>query len=141
MAVDVTSSLDDPWRGELDPGRGYKLLIGGEFVDGGDGETFECEYPFNGEPWGQVPIATADDVDRAVRAARLAFEDGWSRTKPFERAALLRRLADLIVEDADNLGLLQVHENGKLLTEMSGTGHGVARLTHFMAGLAETTHG
>jgi aldehyde dehydrogenase (NAD+) len=141
VAVDVTSSLDDPWRGELAPGRGYKLLIDGEFVDGGDGETFECEYPFTGEPWGQVPIATANDVDRAVRAARRAFDDGWSRTKPIERATLLRRLADLIVEDADNLGLLQVHENGKLLTEMSSTGHGVARLTHFMAGLAETTHG
>jgi len=141
MAVDFTDRVDDPWRDELASDRRYGMLIDGEFVDGESGETFHCEYPFTGEPWGSVPSATAGDVDRAVRAARRAFDDGWSRTKPIERATLLRRLADLIAEDADTLGLLQVHENGKLVGEMRGAGLGVARLTEFMAGLAESTHG
>jgi acyl-CoA reductase-like NAD-dependent aldehyde dehydrogenase len=141
MAVDLTDRVDDPWRDELASDRRYGMLIDGEFVDGESGETFHCEYPFTGESWGSVPSATAGDVDRAVRAARRAFDDGWSRTKPIERATLLRRLADLIAEDADTLGLLQVHENGKLVGEMRGAGLGVARLTEFMAGLAESTHG
>jgi aldehyde dehydrogenase (NAD+) len=135
-----TSPIADPWVGELASDRAYKLLIDGEFVDGESGETFECEYPYTGAKWGSVPLASAADVDRAVQAAHRAFET-WSRTKPVERATLLRRLADLIVEDAEVLGLLQCHENGKLLSEQGRIGHHLAALAHFMAGLAETTHG
>lgn len=141
MATEVAANSRSPWHGELASDRRYQMLIDGEFVDGEAGETFQCEYPYTGEPWGAVPVATAADVDRAVRAARRAFDDGWGVTKPIERATLLRRLADLIAADSELLGLLQVHENGKLISEMSGVGQGVARLTEFMAGLAETTHG
>lgn len=140
MALDTTATLD-PWHGELDSDHKYRLLIDGEFVDGETGETFQCEYPFTGEAWGAAPVATANDVDRAVRAARRAFEGPWSTTKPAERAALLRRLAELVLEDAEALGLLQVHENGKLLSEMSGTGAALSRFAYFVAGLAESTHG
>ncbi|MBV9593083.1 MAG: aldehyde dehydrogenase [Actinobacteria bacterium] len=129
------------WVGELASDRPYKLLIDGEFVDAEDGQTFQCEYPFTGELWGQAPLASAGDVDRAVRAARRAFDYGWGQSKPIERATLLRRLRDLVIRDAENLGLLQVHENGKLLSEMGQTGFGLARLADFMAGLAESTHG
>jgi aldehyde dehydrogenase (NAD+) len=117
------------------------MLIDGAFVDGVTGETFTCEYPFTGETWGRVPLASAEDVDRAVHAARRAFDGGWSQTKPKERAGLLRRLAGLIAEDAEILALLQVHENGKLLSEMSGVVPYVAELSTFMGGLAEIVHG
>jgi acyl-CoA reductase-like NAD-dependent aldehyde dehydrogenase len=137
----MTAAIADPWRGELSPARRYRMLVDGEFVDGESGESFSCEYPFTGEAWGSVPIATAADVDRAVRAARRAFEDGWAQSKPKERAALLRRLAALIAADAEILALLQVHENGKLLSEMGGVVPYVAELTEFMAGLAEIVHG
>jgi len=137
----LTTSTEDPWVGELDSARPYRMLIGGEFVDGETGETFQCEYPFTGQAWGSVPIATAADVDRAVRAARQAFDGGWSRTRPAERAALLRRLAGLCERDAEVLGLLQVHENGKLLREMGHTGAFLSGFAHFIAGLAESTHG
>lgn len=130
-----------PWQGELDPDRSYRLLIDGEFVDSADGQNFACEYPFTGERWGAAPLATAKDVDRAVRAAHRVFEGGWARTRPVERATLLRRLADLILADADVLGPLQVHENGKLLAEMGHTGLALAGLAEFMAGLAETSVG
>jgi acyl-CoA reductase-like NAD-dependent aldehyde dehydrogenase len=140
MSVDSTLA-GSPWHGELASEREYKLLIDGQFVDGEDGQTFQCEYPYTGKLWGRIPLATAGDVDRAVRAARRAFDDGWGQSKPIERATLLRRLGDLMAEDAEALGLLQVHENGKLLSEMSPSGLRLARLAEFMAGLAETSGG
>jgi len=141
VGTQLTESAADPWHGELSPRRAYKLLIDGEFVEGETGESFTCEYPFTGETWGQVPVASPGDVDRAVRAARSAFDGGWSQAKPKERAALLRRLAELIADDAENLALLQVHENGKLSSEMRAVVPYIAELTYFMAGLAETVHG
>ncbi len=116
------------------------MLIDGELVDGETGETFGCEYPFTGDAWGSVPVASAADVDRAVRAAHDAF-GRWSQTKPKARAALLRRLADLIAADAETLALLQVHENGKLLSEMGPVVPYIAELTQFMGALAEIVHG
>ncbi|HKX78934.1 MAG TPA: aldehyde dehydrogenase [Novosphingobium sp.] len=138
----TTSSRQDEsvWQGELDSDRAYKLLIDGEYVDAEDGRTFQCEYPATGEKWGAAPLAGGGDVDRAVRAARGAF-DGWSRTRPMERARVLRKLADLLIRDAKNLALLQVHENGKLLSEMAGTGHVMAGQAYYMAGLAEVSGG
>ena len=68
----------DPWQGELAPSRTYRMLVDGELVDGETGETFRCEYPFTGEAWGSVPVASAADVDRAVRAAQRAFDGGWA---------------------------------------------------------------
>ena len=136
------ATSETPWQGELAPDRKYRLLIDGEFVDAEDGRTFQCEYPFTGEKWGAVPLATKADVDRAVQAAHRAFYEGpWGRTRPVERANALRRLADLILEDSRTLGLLQVHENGKLLSEMKTSGPGLAALAEFMAGLAESATG
>jgi aldehyde dehydrogenase (NAD+) len=87
-------------------------------------------------------MAEKMDVDRAVLAARRAFDrDGWPQTPPSERAALIRRLAALIETNADALGLAQVRENGKLLTEMRGTVVAMVAHAYFYAGLAETMHG
>jgi aldehyde dehydrogenase (NAD+) len=132
---------DSPWRGELAPHRKYRLLIDGAFVDAEDGQTFQCEYAYTGEKWGAAPLATAADVERAAQAARRAFEGPWGRSRPIERATLLRRLADLLIEDGETLGFLQVHENGKLLSEMRYAAPGMAGLAEFMAGLAESTTG
>ena len=136
-----TTEVPSPWAGELAPDRPYKMLLDGQFVDAADGQTFQCEYPFTGEAWGAVPLASTDDVDRAVKAAHRAFDGGWATTRPAERASLLRRLGQLLLEDAEVLGLLQVHENGKLLTEMGVTGASMAAMADFMAGLAESVHG
>jgi aldehyde dehydrogenase (NAD+) len=141
IMLSATDTIESPWHGELAPDRPYRLLIDGEFVDAEDGRTFTCEYPYTGESWGAAPLATAGDVDRAVRAASKAFDGPWGRTRPVERATLLRRLADLLIEDAGTLGPLQVHENGKLLREMGHTGQAMAGLAEFMAGLAESSVG
>ncbi|MEJ7792641.1 MAG: aldehyde dehydrogenase family protein [Gaiellaceae bacterium] len=81
---------------------GYRLLIGGHDVDAASGETFEALNPTTGQPWAQVALAAAEDVDRAVSAARAAFEDErWRGLSPTRRGRLLMRLFDLIAERAE----------------------------------------
>ncbi|MBV8817265.1 MAG: aldehyde dehydrogenase family protein, partial [Acidobacteriaceae bacterium] len=79
-----------------DHDREYPMLIDGEWVGGSDGGTFRCVDPYDNTEWGIVPAATPEDVDRAVRAARRAFNAGWGTSSPFLRSALLRRLGDLL---------------------------------------------
>lgn len=118
--------------------RTYRMLIDGEWVPASSGETFACVDPYENCPWGQIPAATAQDVDRAVRAARRAFDfDGWPQTSPSARAALLCRLADLIDANADELARTQIHENGKLLSEMLPGTRFMAQHARYVAGLAE----
>jgi aldehyde dehydrogenase (NAD+) len=118
------------------------MLIDGEWVAATSGETFRCVDPYLEAEWGHVPVASAGDVDRAVGAARRAFdEDGWPQTAPAKRAALLRRLAELIERHADDLVERQIRENGKLITEMRPGADVVAGDCYFFAGLAETLAG
>jgi aldehyde dehydrogenase (NAD+) len=114
------------------------MLIDGAWVGAESGETFSCVDPYTEATWGHVPLAGAADVDRAVQAARRAFDsDGWPQTTPAARAALLRRLAQLIEENADALAHRQIRENGKLISEMRPGATAVAGDCYFFAGLAE----
>ena len=125
-----------------DVDREVRMLVDGEWVLAESGETFSCVDPYTEEPWGRVPIAGAADVDRAVRAARRAFDaDGWPQTSAAERAGLLRRLAQLIEENAETLTYRQIRENGKLVSEMRPGANALAADCHFFAGLGETLHG
>jgi aldehyde dehydrogenase (NAD+) len=118
------------------------MLVGGEWVDSADGATITCTDPFNRAPWATVPKATAEDVDRAVAAARTAFESApWSGYRPLQRAQLLRRLAELIERNSEELAILQVRENGKLLRELLGQAKLMANHCYYYAGLAEVLEG
>jgi aldehyde dehydrogenase (NAD+) len=91
-----------------------KLLINNHWVDSESGETFATCNPSTGEEICQVAAANAADVDKAVRAARNAFESGtWRRMSASERGRLLYRLADLIEKHADELARLEALDNGK----------------------------
>ena len=90
-----------------------QLLIGGEWVDAAAGGTFESIDPATGEPLATIARGEAEDVDRAVRAARAAFEGPWSRLNPSERGLLIHRIGDLIMENADELAELDSLDNGK----------------------------
>ena len=91
-----------------------RMLIGGRWVEAADGQMMSLRNPATGEELCVVPRATADDVDRAVLAARQAFDDsGWSRARPRERQNLLWKLADLMERDADVLAQLECLNNGK----------------------------
>lgn len=120
----------------------YPMYIGGEWVDSADGATITCTDPFNQEPWATVPKATAHDVERAVAAARTAFESApWSDFRPLQRAQLLRKLAEVIERNSDELAVLQVRENGKLLRELLGQAKLMSNHCNYYAGLAEVLEG
>lgn len=108
MTTIERSTLPHPFLdGEL-----KRLLIGGEWVEALSGETFESINPATGKVIATVAKAGAADIDRAVKAARTAFEGPWSHFTPFERQSLMLRIADVIDEKFDDLGLLETLDNG-----------------------------
>ncbi len=79
-------------------GEKHDLLIGGHWMPAASGETFASENPAKEDTIAHVAKGGPEDIDRAVKAARLAFEDGpWRRINPSERGQLLWKLADLFV--------------------------------------------
>lgn len=95
-----------------------RLLIDGQWIESA-GDQIPVVNPSDGTQVTTVPDATADEVDRAVRAARTALE-GWRHTNPFERAKILHRLAGLVREHQDRLAMLVTIEMGKPLAEARG---------------------
>ena len=98
----------------------YELYVAGGAVPPAGGRFYDTVDPYTGEPWARVPDADEADVDRAVRAARAAFEGEWGAKTGFERSRLMHKLADLIERDADRLAELESRDSGKLLREFSG---------------------
>ncbi|EJN13718.1 NAD-dependent aldehyde dehydrogenase, partial [Bradyrhizobium sp. YR681] len=76
-------------------GRTRKMFVDGAWVEARSGKVFETRNPATGEVIARVPRGEAADINLAVAAARRAFVGPWSRFKPFERQALLLRIADL----------------------------------------------
>src|ERR1700732_2311266 len=120
-----------------------QLFIDGQWTDAASGQTFDTPHPATGETLARVAEGGAEDIDRAVRAARRAFEEGpWGRMTPSERGRIIWRIGDLILEHADELAQLESLDNGKPV--------GVARaadvplaadLFHYMAGWATKIEG
>ncbi|WP_026917445.1 aldehyde dehydrogenase [Gordonia shandongensis] len=105
------------------------LYIGGKWVDPHSTQVLEVHSPATGDKVGSVPSADATDVDAAVRAARESFDSGvWRNTPPAQRAAVIRRAADLINERGDEIGALVSAEMGATpgdvatLQQLAGTG-------------------
>jgi aldehyde dehydrogenase (NAD+) len=122
--------------------RAFEMYIDGRWVAAESGETFRSEDPYTGEAWAELPKAGTADVDRAVLAARRAFDEGpWSRSTAQERAKLLRRLAQLLVEHGPRLAQMEVRDNGKLLREMSGQMAALPDHYDWFAGAAERIAG
>ena len=103
--------------------------------------TFESVDPYTGEGWARVPEATKSDVDDAVAAARAALSGEWGSMPGRERGALLRRLGELIAEEADELAIAETRDNGKLLREMGGQVRGLPAWYDYYAGLADKIDG
>jgi aldehyde dehydrogenase (NAD+) len=118
------------------------MLIAGSWCEAGSGQTFESFNPFTGKAWANVPRAGADDVDRAVRAARAAFEDpAWRGLNATQRGKLLTRLGDLVAANADALAELETRDNGKLINEMSAQLHYMPEWFRYFGGLADKIEG
>ncbi len=93
------------------------LYIGGEWVKPLDGGMMDSIDPATGKPWAKVAYGGKKDIDRAVSAARAAFEGPWGKMPAWERAALLRRLADLYQQHAPELAVLETRDSGRALRE------------------------
>src|ERR687890_1021025 len=87
-------------------------FIDGELVDAADGATEEVTNPANGEVIAEMPLSSEEDVNRAVAAAKGAFE-GWATTTPAERATAMLKLADILDEHAEELSDLEAADAGK----------------------------
>jgi phenylacetaldehyde dehydrogenase len=95
-------------------GRTRKMLIGGKWVEAASGKTFTTVDPSTEEPLAEVPAGEKEDIDRAVRAARAAFEGGpWRRMTASERGRALWKLADLIEARTEEFAQLETLDNGK----------------------------
>src|SRR5690242_18014610 len=96
----------------------WKLLINGEQVDAASGETFETYNPATNQVLARVAKAGGADVDRAVAAARAAFEGGkWPRTSAARRGALLNKVAEIMRRRSDEIARLEVLNNGKAISQ------------------------
>ena len=104
-------------RGIVDIRSSYGLFIGGEFVDGTDGRAFKTVSPSNAEVLAEVTEAGTEDVDRAVAAARGAYDGVWSRLSGRDRGKYLFRIARLVQERARELAVLESLDNGKPIRE------------------------
>jgi alpha-ketoglutaric semialdehyde dehydrogenase len=111
----------------------YRNFIGGEWVDAAEGETFETVNPATGEPLGIFPRSGIGDMDRAVDAAREAWEP-WRLVPAPKRAEILFRAAQSFVERKDELTELMVREMGKVRAEAGGDVQEAIDMTYYMAG-------
>jgi phenylacetaldehyde dehydrogenase len=120
-----------------------QLFINGHWVDAASGKTFETPDPATGETLARIAEGDAEDIDRAVKAARKAFEEGpWSRMTPSERGRIVWKIGEKILEHTDELAQLESLDNGKpFLVAQAADVPLAADLFHYMAGWATKIEG
>jgi acyl-CoA reductase-like NAD-dependent aldehyde dehydrogenase len=120
----------------------YGLYIGGEVTGAESGATFDSINPTSGRVWATHAHAGAEDVDRAVHAAREAFDgEAWRGLSPTRRGRLMRRLADLIADRAEEIAAVEVIDNGKLYKEMLAQLRVIPEWLYYFGGLADKIEG
>ncbi|MEO1225562.1 MAG: aldehyde dehydrogenase family protein [Pseudomonadota bacterium] len=120
----------------------YRLLIDGAWTDAASGRTLDRASPGHGVAVSRYALAGAADVERAIAAARRAFDHGpWPGMKGSDRAAVLTRTADLIQDRADDLARLDALESGKPISQAKGEVAGAIDIWRYAASLARTLHG
>lgn len=118
----------------------YKLFINGAFVEAEDGQTFESINPATGEAGATVAQASKADAEKAIAAARAAFDDGrWSDLAPAKRAGFLNAIAAGIKERAKDLAALESNDSGGTIRKTKGEVAGAGFTFKTLADLAMTT--
>jgi aminomuconate-semialdehyde/2-hydroxymuconate-6-semialdehyde dehydrogenase len=118
MALDEESAVQRESRGVSTH---FTHVIGGEAVASANGRTFASVDPTSAAPYATVAEGGQEEVDRAVRAARRAFDKGpWPRMSTQERRRLLNALADRVEEEIDDLALMETRDMGKIIRESRG---------------------
>ena len=120
----------------------YQHYINGQFVDPNSKEWFKSTNPYTGEDWAEIARGNASDVDKAVKAASVAFESSdWRSMTASKRGRLLVKLADLIEENAERLAVFEVRDNGKLMAEMHSQLKYIPEWFRYYGGLADKIEG
>ena len=119
----------------------FDMLIDGEWVQASSGQTFESTNPATNAVWATVPEATEDDVNRAVAAAKAAFEGEWGAMTPTARGKCLHRLGDLLAANSEELGRIETQDTGKMFKETAWQATYIAEYLHFYGGAADKIHG
>jgi aldehyde dehydrogenase (NAD+) len=119
------------------------MFIGGQWVGSASGKTFETLNPTTGEAICQVAEGDKADIDRAVQAARKAFEDGpWPRMNASDRGRLMNRLADLVEQNKEELAALETLDNGKPYQDSLNADLPLTiKCYRYYAGWADKNHG
>ncbi len=118
------------------------MYIGGQWRPAANGRTLDSLNPYTQKVWARVPDASEEDVKAAIGAAREAFDHGpWRDTTPQQRAAMMRKLGDLIKRDAERMARIESTDNGKLLREMLGQWNYLPEWMYHFAGLATQAQG
>src|SRR3954470_10578398 len=120
--------------------RSFQNYIGGEWVDAASGDTFETKSPATGETLGVFPKSSAGDVDRAVEAAKAAYEE-WRLVPAPRRGEILFRFGALLAERKDEVAELMAREMGKVLPEAAGDVQEAIDMSYYMGGGARPPHG
>jgi phenylacetaldehyde dehydrogenase len=119
-----------------------QLFINGQFVDAASGRTFETPNPATGETLAHAAEGDAEDVNRAVAAARAAFNGPWSRMTPSERGKIIWKIGDLLLEHVEEFAQLESLDNGKPYVIAKAADVPLAAdLFHYMAGWATKIEG
>jgi betaine-aldehyde dehydrogenase len=120
-----------------------QMVIGGESVDAADGQTFEIVNPANGRVIATAPLGGKEDVDRAVKAARDAFDapKGWSSFAAGKRGRTLSKFAELIKKNSEELAQLESRNTGKPITSARGEIIGASLVFEYYAGAANKIFG
>jgi aldehyde dehydrogenase (NAD+) len=120
----------------------YRLHIAGKWTEPATGKSFESYNPYTAKPWALIPRGGVEDANRAVEAAYRAFTEGeWPKLTATARGALLRKLGDLIAENAEHLAAIEVRDNGKLIAEMRAQMNYLPQWYYYYGGLADKIEG
>jgi 1-pyrroline dehydrogenase len=121
--------------------KAWKLFIGGEWVDSATGETEPDIDPATGDEVAEVAVGSEEDIQRAVKAARKAFEEVWFDTPPKERSAMMLKLADAMEADADTLARLESEDVGKPISVAAADVPFIIDNLRYFAGAARNIEG
>jgi aldehyde dehydrogenase (NAD+) len=122
-------------------GKPKRMYIDGKWLEAASGKTFDSINPSTGEVLASVAEGDAEDIDRAVAAARRAFNGPWSKFKPFQRQALLLKLADLVEQYFDELAALDTLDMGAPISRTTGNKLRALGMLRYYAGQAVSIHG
>ena len=117
------------------------LYLAGEWTESADGRTFDSYEPASGQTWAKIAEAGAEDVDRAVRAARGALDGAWGRTLAPDRARVLWRMAELLDANKEALARIESRDNGKAIRETRAEIANVIRYFEYFAGMCQNVLG